>query len=71
MDSVCEKLNNKKVYYTPKELSKLLKVSYRTILDLIHMGKLSAFRVGKLYLISECNLLKYENENNVTIFDYK
>ena len=71
MDSVCEKLNNKKVYYTPKELSKILKVSYRTILDLIHMGKLSAIRVGKLYLISECNLLKYENENTVTIFDYK
>ena len=66
-----EKLNNKEKCYTPEEISALWHVSYRTILDLIHMGKLSAFRVGKLYLISECDIQKYKNENKVTIFDYK
>ena len=68
---VDEKLNNEEKYYTPEKISELWHVSYRTILDLIHMGKLSAFRVGKLYLISECDIQKYKNENKVTIFDYK
>ena len=65
------KLNNKEKCYTPEEISALWHVSYRTILDLIHMGKLSAFKIGKRYLISEGDIQKYKNENKVTIFDYK
>ena len=68
---VDEKLNNKEKCYTPEEISALWHVSYRTILDLIHMGKLSAFKIGKQYRISDCDLHKYINENKVTIFDYK
>ena len=66
-----EKLNNEQKCYTPEKISEYFQVSYRTILDLIHMGKLSAFKIGKQYRISECDLHKYINENKVTIFDYK
>ena len=42
-----EMLNNEEKYYTPEKISEMFEVSYRTILDLIHMGKLSAFKIGK------------------------
>ena len=64
-------LNNEEKYYTPEKISEMFEVSYRTILDLIHMGKLSAFKIGKQYRISKRELHKYINENKVTIFDYK
>jgi excisionase family DNA binding protein len=42
-----------------KEVATSLKVSYRTVLDQINLGRLEAYRVGNQYRISESSYLKY------------
>jgi len=42
--------------YTPKQVTKIIPIGYRTILDLIYFGKLKATRVGRKYIISEKNI---------------
>ncbi|MBT4035899.1 MAG: helix-turn-helix domain-containing protein [Candidatus Marinimicrobia bacterium] len=42
-----------------KEVATALKVSYRTVLDQINLGKLEAYQVGNQYRISESSYLKY------------
>ena len=51
--------------YTAMEASKLLKVHYRSILDEIALGRLSAFKVGKQYRVLESSLERYIQDNNV------
>ena len=39
--------------YTPKQVAKLLKVSYRRVLDMIALGEIKAYRIGGVFRISE------------------
>ena len=46
-------------YYSPIELSKMLKIHYRKVLELIAFGKLEAYKIGGSYRISDYSLNKY------------
>lgn len=46
-------------YYSPIELSKMLKVHYRKVLELIAFGKLEAYKIDGSYRISSYSLNKY------------
>ena len=50
-------------FYTPKEISKVLKINYNRVLDLIHLGELSCIKIGRDYRISELHLLEFTNKN--------
>jgi len=56
-------------YYSIKEISKLLKVSYLTIFRLVKENKIVAYKVGKQYRIKESDfnnyLLTIKNSNNI------
>ena len=43
-------------FYEIKELSSILKMNYRTILDLIATGELQAYRIGRVFRISTIQL---------------
>lgn len=47
------------VFYTVKELSKLLKVSTRTVIQLIIDKKLRAFKIGREWRITPDDLNEY------------
>jgi excisionase family DNA binding protein len=49
--------------YTPQEVAVKLRVSYRTILNLIKSGKLEAFRIGAHIRISESAIPRYKESN--------
>ena len=51
--------------YTAMEVSKLLKVHYRSVLDEIALGRLSAFKVGKQYRVTESSISSYIQDNKV------
>ena len=46
-------------YYTPRDISILLKIHYRKVLELIAFGKLEAYKIGGSYRISSYGLNKY------------
>ena len=52
-------------FYTPREIAIMLSVHYRTILDLIAAGKLTAFKVGRQYRISHSNFMEYIEQSQV------
>ena len=52
-------------FYTPREIAILLSVHYRTILDLIVAGKLTAFKVGRQYRVSHTSLMEYIQQSQV------
>ena len=45
--------------FTPQEIAIVLKINYRKVLDLIHIGELQAYRVGNSLRISEESLIQY------------
>jgi len=45
--------------FTPQEIATVLKINYRKVLDLIHIGELQAYRVGNSLRISEESLIQY------------
>ncbi len=47
--------------YTPQEVAFKLKIGYRTVLDLINLGKLEAYEIGNRYRVTESSLLRYLN----------
>jgi len=49
------------LFYTPEEVSKKLKVSYMTIYRWIVSNKLSAYKLGRQYRISENSLNNFLN----------
>ena len=51
--------------YTAMEVSKLLKVNYRSVLDEITLKRLSAFKVGKQYRVTQSSLSSYIQDNKV------
>ena len=50
---------------TPSEVSDILKVNYRKVLDLIILGKLEAIKIGRQYRILESSLLTFLRNNKV------
>ena len=50
---------------TPSEVSDILKVNYRKVLDLILLGKLEAIKIGRQYRIPESSLLTFLRNNKV------
>ena len=50
---------------TPSEVSDILKVNYRKILDLILLGKLEAIKIGRQYRIPESSILTFLRNNKV------
>ena len=51
--------------YTAMEVSKLLKIHYRSVLDEITLCRLSAFKVGKQYRVLESSISSYIQDNKV------
>jgi len=50
---------------TPSEVSDILKVNYRKVLDLILLGKLEAIKIGRQYRIPESSILFFLKNNKV------
>ena len=44
---------------TIEQVAELLGVRYRSVLDLIHLGKLRAYKIGRSYRIAEEDLRRY------------
>ena len=57
-------------FYTPREIAIMLSVHYRTILDMIVTGKLTAFKVGRQYRISHSNFMEYIEQSQVESADF-
>ncbi|MCH8272922.1 MAG: helix-turn-helix domain-containing protein [Candidatus Marinimicrobia bacterium] len=55
-------------FYSPIELSEMLNVSYRKVLDLILLGELSAYRIGGVYRVSQDDLNRYLQSSKVEVF---
>ena len=53
--------------FTPQEVSKILKVGYRTVLDLIHLGKMDSIKIGRKFRITQTSLNKYLSENTLKV----
>jgi len=51
--------------YTPHELADMLQMNYRKILDLILLGELNAFKIGRVYRISESDFQTFLNDNSM------
>ena len=44
---------------TPKEVANILKVNYRKVLDMIALGELRAYRIGRVFRIAESEVYRY------------
>ena len=51
--------------YTVHEVSKIIKIHYRKVLDEIVLGRLLAFKVGRQYRVLESSLMEYFQDNKV------
>ena len=51
--------------YTAHEVSKMMKINYRKVLDEITLGRLLAFKVGRQYRVLESSLMEYFQDNKV------
>ena len=51
--------------YTVHEVSKMMKINYRKVLDEIVLGRLLAFKVGRQYRVLESSLMEYFQDNKV------
>ena len=56
---------NQSQLLTPSEVSDILKVNYRKVLDLIILGKLEAIKIGRQYRIPESSILTFLRNNKV------
>ena len=56
---------NQSELLTPSEVSDILKVNYRKVLDLIILGKLEAIKIGRQYRIPESSILTFLRNNKV------
>ena len=50
---------------TPSEVSDILKINYRKVLDMILLGDISAVKIGRQYRIDKSDLLEYLNNNKI------
>jgi excisionase family DNA binding protein len=53
---------------TPKEVSNILQINYRRVLDFIHLGKLDAIKIGRDFRIRECDLFDFLKTNSYKSF---
>ena len=51
--------NQEETYYRIKELPSILKLNYRTVLDLIAARDLKAYRIGRVFRISSIQLSRF------------
>ncbi len=51
--------NQEETYYRIKELASILKLNYRTVLDLIVAGDLKAYRIGRVFRISSIQVSRF------------
>ena len=51
--------NREETYYGIKELASILKLNYRTVLDLIVAGDLKAYRIGRVFRISSIQVSRF------------
>ena len=50
---------------TASEVSDILKINYRKVLDMILLGDISAIKIGRQYRIDRCDLLDYLKNNKI------
>lgn len=53
--------------FRPSEVKKILKVSYPTVLDYIHKGKLKAVRIGHQWRIKNSDLEAFMEERGFKV----
>tara|TARA_Y100000034_G_scaffold131681_1_gene192958 strand:- start:635 stop:823 length:189 start_codon:yes stop_codon:yes gene_type:complete len=46
-------------FLTPKQVSKILQINYRKVLDMIALGELEAYRIGGVYRVKESSFNQY------------
>ena len=46
-------------FFTPKQVSKILQINYRKVLDMIALGELEAYRIGGVYRVKESSFNQY------------
>jgi len=55
-------------FHTPKQIAKMLQINYHRVLDMIHLGKLDAYKIGNNYRISDGQFNKFLMENRYKPF---
>ena len=50
---------------TPRDVSKLLKINYRKVLELIHLKKLPALQIERQFRIKESDLYSFIEDRMV------
>ena len=50
-------------FYSIKDVSLVLSLNYRTILDLINKGELKSYRIGRVFRISQEQLEQFLQSN--------
>jgi len=50
---------------TPQEVAKIFNVNYRKVLELVHLGKLRAHRIGRVIRISPETVQQFLNKTQV------
>jgi len=63
--------NSNLVLLTPNEVADLLKINYRKVLEIILMGDLKAFQVGRQYRVPFNELKRYLDNNTVEGFPFE
>ena len=51
--------------YTPQDIAEQLSINYRKVLDLILLGDLNAYKIGRQYRVKESDLESFINSNKV------
>ena len=57
--------------YTAKQISKILKIGYRTIINEIIIGNLISFKIGRQYRITEDELNNYIQKSKYATYNFK
>ncbi len=57
-----------KQYLTPKEIADILDINYRKVLDLIALGNLPAYKIGKIYRISKVDFHDFMEKSKYKSF---
>ena len=50
---------------SPEDVSKILNINYRKVLELILLGKLKAYKIGRQYRLEESDILEFLQKNTV------
>ena len=62
-------INNSEIqFFSPNDISLILRVSYHKVLDLIAMGNLRAFKIGGVYRVSKADFEFYLQSVEVEVF---